>query len=94
MYSAVRKFLLSFGFIWSALCTAMPLGFAQSPARDPGVRAVIDWSRIGGLPTNFCPSNALIPLPGLTTAEERLFCAGAAELPRWIKSRRTVWGPP
>jgi CxxC motif-containing protein (DUF1111 family) len=93
MYFALRKWLLNFLFIGSGFSIAMSVGFAQSPARDPGVRPVIDWSRIGGLPTNFCPSNVLIPLPGLTAAEERLFCAGAAEFAKVDQVKEDGLGP-
>ena len=78
MNFVARRWLIGSVFVWSALGTAIPVGFAQSPARDPGVRPFLDWSRIGGLPTT-CPFNLLTPLPGLTAAEEKLFCAGAEE---------------
>jgi len=71
----------------------MSLGFAQSPARDPGVRPVIDWSRIGGWPSDACPSVILRPIPGLTAFEEKLFCAGANEFAKEDKVKQDGLGP-
>ena len=88
-----RRWLVNSIFVYSALSTAIPVGFAQSPPRDPGVRPVIDWSRIGGLPTDGCPSILLIPLPGLTAAEEKLFCAGATEFSHEDKVKEDGLGP-
>jgi CxxC motif-containing protein (DUF1111 family) len=93
MNLVARRWLINSVFVWSALNTAIPVGFAQSPARDPGVRPFIDWSRIGGLPTKICPSNLLIPLPGLTAAEEKLFCAGAEEFAKEDKVKEDGLGP-
>jgi len=71
----------------------MSVGFAQSSARDPGVRPVIDWSRIGGWPSEACPSIILRPLPGLTDSEEKLFCAGAEEFAKEDKVKEDGLGP-
>src|SRR6266516_3515268 len=90
MNSVARRLLVGSAFACSVLGTGMAVGFAQSPARDPGVRPAIDWSRIGGLP---CPSNFVIALSGLTAAEEKLFCAGANEFAKEDKVKEDGLGP-
>jgi len=89
----VRRWFINSVFVCSALGTAMPVGFAQSPARDPGVRPVIDWSRIGGWQSGACPSVILSPLPGLTASQEKLFCAGAEEFAKEDKVKEDGLGP-
>ena len=93
MNFVVRRWLINSVFVWSALSTTMSVGFAQSSARDPGVRPVIDWSRIGGWPSEACPSIILRPLPGLTDSEEKLFCAGAEEFAKEDKVKEDGLGP-
>src|SRR5215471_18187506 len=93
MTSIVRRWFIKPVFIGSALAAAMPAGFAQSPVRDPGVRPVIDWSRIGGWPSNACPSVILRPVPGLTASEQQLFCAGAQEFAKEDKVKEDGLGP-
>jgi CxxC motif-containing protein (DUF1111 family) len=89
----VRRWLINSIFVCSILGIAIPDGFAQSPARDPGVRPVIDWSRIGGWPSDACPSVILRPIPGLTASEEQLFCAGAQEFAKVDKVKDDGLGP-
>jgi CxxC motif-containing protein (DUF1111 family) len=89
----VRTWFINLFFVCSALSTAIPVGFAQSVARDPGVRAVIDWNRIGGWPSDVCPSVVLRPIPGLTASEEKLFCAGAKEFAKEDKVKDDGLGP-
>src|SRR6516165_460824 len=93
MSSVFRRWFINSVLICSAVVTAMPASFAQSPARDPGVRPVIDWSRIGGWPSDACPSIILRPLPGLTASEEKLFCAGAQEFAKEDKVKEDGLGP-
>ena len=93
MSFVVRRWFINSVFVCSALGTAMPVGFAQSPARDPGVRPVIDWSRIGGWQSGACPSVILSPLPGLTASQEKLFCAGAEEFAKEDKVKEDGLGP-
>jgi CxxC motif-containing protein (DUF1111 family) len=88
-----RRWLINSVFAWSALSTAIPASFAQSPVADPGARPVIDWSRIGGWPADSCPNNLLVPLSGLTAAEEKLFCAGAKEFANVDKVKEDGLGP-
>jgi CxxC motif-containing protein (DUF1111 family) len=93
MNSSARRWLFNSLLVCSTLTTAVSVGFAQSSAGDPGVRPpVIDWNRIGGAP-NSCPSNSLIPLPGLTAAEEKLFCAGAGEFGNVDEVKKDGLGP-
>jgi CxxC motif-containing protein (DUF1111 family) len=93
MNSLIGRWLINLVLAGSALSTAMPLGFAQSTARDPGVRPVIDWSRIGGWPSDACPSVILRSIPGLTASEEKLFCAGAQEFAKEDKVKDDGLGP-
>ena len=93
MSSILCRWFISPVFVCSALAAAIPTGFAQSPPRDPGVRPVIDWSRIGGGPGNACPSIILQPLPGLTDSQQQLFCAGAQEFAHEDKVQDDGLGP-
>ena len=93
MSSVFRRWFINSVLICSAVVTAMPASFAQSPARDPGVRPVIDWNRIGGWPSGACPSVMLRPVPGLTASEEQLFCAGAQEFAKEDKVKEDGLGP-
>ena len=68
-------------------------GFAQQEERprDPGVRPSIDLSRVGGIGLG-CPE---LPkaIPGLTPAQEKLFCAGAEEFAKVNTVRDDGLGP-
>jgi CxxC motif-containing protein (DUF1111 family) len=86
-----RSWLINAVFVWSALSSAISDGLAQSPARDPGVRPVIDWSRVGGLVLG-C-TDLTKPLAGLTLAEEKLFCAGAEEFAKVDQVKEDGLGP-
>jgi CxxC motif-containing protein (DUF1111 family) len=88
------RWIINSACVWTALSTVISIGSAQSPPpRDPGVRAFIDWSRVGGWPGTSCPSNLLNPVPGLTLAQERLFCAGADEFTKEDKVKDDGLGP-
>ena len=90
MIFVLRRWLIHSVFVWSILGAAGPPGFAQSSVRDPGVRPVVNWNRIGGWPSNACPNNLVVPVPGLTSSEQKIFARVQMSLPRRTKSRRTV----
>jgi CxxC motif-containing protein (DUF1111 family) len=89
----IRRWFINSIFVCSVLSTGIHVGFAQSAASDPGVRPVIDWSRIGGWPSGACPSVILHPVPGLTDSEQQLFCAGAEEFAKEDKVKDDGLGP-
>lgn len=93
MSSIVRGWFINSVLVCSALGTAMPAGFAQSPVHDPCVRPVVEWSRIGGWPSDACPSVVLRPVPGLTDSEQQLFCAGAQEFAKEDMVKEDGLGP-
>jgi CxxC motif-containing protein (DUF1111 family) len=98
MSFVARVWLFQVVFVYIALVTAIPVGFAQSTAHDPGVRAISDCCRMGGsLAATFCgrdrtPSDPT-PIPGLTANEEKLFCAGADEFAHVDKVKDDGLGP-
>jgi len=76
MNVVISRSLISSVYVWSALSIVITCGFAQTPrARDPGVRPLTDWSRVGGLSC----TEVTKPISGLTADQEKLFCAGAEE---------------
>ena len=93
MIFILRRWLIDSFFFWSILGAAVPLAFAQSPVRDPGSRPVVNWNRIGGWPSDTCPNNLVVPVPGLTSSEQKLFCAGADEFAKEDKVKEDGLGP-
>ena len=87
-WNVPRRFLAAvFVFALDAIIEAC---LAQSvPPRDPGLRPVIDWSRVGGLSC----TEITKPIPGLTADQEKLFCAGAAEFSKTDNVKDDGLGP-
>jgi CxxC motif-containing protein (DUF1111 family) len=93
MIFTLRRWLIDSVFVWSIFGAAVPLAFAQSPVPDPGSRPVVNWNRIGGWPSDTCPNNLVVPVPGLTSSEQKLFCAGADEFAKEDKVKEDGLGP-
>src|SRR6516225_8750259 len=93
MIFILRRWLIDSVFVWSILGAAVPFAFAQSPVRDPGPRPVVNWNRIGGWPSDTCPNYLVVPVPGLTSSEQKIFCAGADEFAKEDKVKEDGLGP-
>jgi len=84
-----QQSLLTF-FIFCGVAGQTAFGLAQSAPRDPGARPAIDLGRVGGRLT--CV-DVTKPVPGLTSEQVKLFCAGADEFAKVDSVREDGLGP-
>ncbi len=88
MYFRTRTWFINSLVVWSAINIAPSASNAQIPT-DPGLRPATDLSRISDLSC----TEVTKPIPGLTTNQTKMFCAGADEFAHEDKVKDDGLGP-